>query len=230
MIFAVIPIRQASTRFKNKVIHPICGKPMFWHVYRNVVECPWVDGVCVAYPLDDAGIRLKCDEYKVPHVCSYQDHECGTDRVYEAVRRLGVKRGVVINVQGDEPLLNHGHIKALVDLFDEPKVKVGTLVYQADSGDDDDVKVQFDGTGRIFNFTRIDGSTPRYYKHIGVYGFKLGVLAEFVRLGPSEREKKEKIELLRCLDNGIPVHCAVCEPTVAVDRPEDIRKVEDRLR
>jgi 3-deoxy-manno-octulosonate cytidylyltransferase (CMP-KDO synthetase) len=216
-----------SSRFYGKPLAEINGKPMVKHVYDAVVDCAWVDGVCVAAA--EYHIIHSCFERSVPSVFTGV-HATGTDRCYDAAQRLGIKRGIVLNVQGDEPLIQHHHIKAVVDLFDIPRVQVATLVYESDGGDKDDVKVQFDSTGKIFNFTRLGGYTPKYYHNIGIMGFRLGVLADFARLGQSEREKQENIELMRCLDNNIPVHCAITDtPTIGVDRKGDIKRVEDEI-
>jgi len=224
MIFGIIPCRMGSSRFYSKPLARIGGVLMAEMIYRNMVDCPWLDGVVVATEDWQINSRLSWD---LPVVMTGRA-ECGSDRCYLAAKQLGLKSGIVINIQGDEPLVNHSHIKAVVDKFD-PGVKVVQLVYKSDGpGDRDDVKVQVHG-GKVYNYTRINGCTPDYYVATGVMGFRLGVLADFYRLGPSERERTEGIELLRCLDGGIDVHCAVGEPTIAVDRPEDIDKVEAAL-
>lgn len=236
MNFVISPFRQGSTRFPNKFLHKINGHPMWWHVYRNLVECPHIDGFCVAYPLDDAGIRLSVDEYKAPHVCTYTDpdHKTGTDRVFEAVRRLGIKRGIIINAQADEPLVTHRHVEQLLGVFDDPAVKVATLVCKAppeDVHDEDCVKVLFDGTMRIFAFDRII-SEPRYvyYTNIGLHAFRFDALAEFAGVCQSDREKTTNVELYRFLDIGISVHAVVSDvSTIGVDRPSDIGRVEAAL-
>jgi 3-deoxy-manno-octulosonate cytidylyltransferase (CMP-KDO synthetase) len=219
----------ASKRFPRKFIQTINGKPMFWHVYNNVVNSPWLDGVCAGFPLKDIGIRLDADRFGVPYVVTYEDHTTGTDRAYEVVKRLGMGRGVVVNIQADEPLITHKHVAQVVSMMQNPTVQVSTLVYESDAGDANDVKVQFDSTGSIYNFTRLDSATPRYYTQIGIMAFRVGVLADFAKLGPSEREKQEKIELLRCLDNDIPVHVEVAAPTISVDVPDDLERVKRNL-
>ena len=228
MFFGIIPARMESTRFYGKPMYLINGVPMIRRVYDGVYGS--LDGVVAAVDKDLTLAQI-CVFNEIPTCVVFGDVPTGTDRCYLAAKMLGLSSGVVVNIQGDEPLITRQHMWDLMNLFDDPKVGVGTLVYEAeDCGTEDDVKVQFDGTGKIYNFTRIDGSTPKYYKHIGVIGFRLGVLADFYRLGVSEREKKEHIELLRCLDNGISVHCRVSTPTIAVDRPEDIKRVEACLK
>ena len=228
MNFAIIPCRMGSKRFYGKPLALINDESMVAHVYGAICSCLWIDGVVVAveecHEDDSADIGDECLVCRIPVVGTWR-HPTGSDRCFEAAQRMGIKRGVIINVQGDEPLITHGHIRQLVGLFDNPKVQVGTLVYGSGGGNYDDVDVQFDNTGRILDFSRTDDGYT--YTSIGIIGFRLEVLADFARLGQSEREKTEGIELLRCLDNNIPVHCAVSEfPTIAVDRPEDIAKVE----
>lgn len=224
MIVGMIPARMESTRFPGKPLAKIDRIPMLARVFRAVKWSNHVD-FTIAAVNNDSDLTGYCRFNGIPMVVT-GEAATGTDRCYYAAKMLGIQRGVVINIQADEPLITAGHIFGVVRMFDNPKVKVATLVYESVSaGDKDDVKVQFDSTGRIFNFTRIDGHTPTYFKQIGIMGFRVDVLSEFNRLGQSEREKRESVELLRCLDGGIDVYCRVLEPTVAVDRPDDVAKV-----
>jgi len=231
MTIAIIPARMGSSRFWGKPLKMINGVAMVHRVYDAVVGCPWVDAVVVAH--DGGSIGEYCLSEGLPNVLTGMC-ETGTDRVYEACLKLGVKRGIVLNIQGDEPLIRHSHICELLNLFHENvDCHVGTLVYKkypdgAVDTDSDDVKVQFDSTGRAFNFTRL--SAGRGYVSIGIMGFTLGALSEFHRLGKSEIEGVENIELMRLVGERFPVHCKVTDkPTIGVDRPGDIKKVEDFL-
>jgi 3-deoxy-manno-octulosonate cytidylyltransferase (CMP-KDO synthetase) len=222
MNFAIIPCRQASTRFKDKPFKKINGIPMVRHVYRNVVECPELDGVCAAFPLNDVGIRVACESYKVPYVMTYEDHLTGTDRVYEAVRRLGIKWGIILNIQGDEPLISWSHVHEVLAMFEDLSVHVATLAYKTDGGEDV-VKPRFDGTMSIFKFTRGGGD----YGCVGILGMRFWALEKFAQSEQSEREKELSVEAQRFLDLGIPVRLAITSvPTIGVDRPSDIEKVE----
>ena len=232
MAFAIIPCRMGSERFYGKPLALINGIPMYWHVYNTVKKCLFVSGVVVA--TEDWEIVKDCTRRNVPCVGSLKGiWPTGSDRVFQASRKLGIKSGLVFNVQGDEPLITHGHIKELIDLFDDPAVMVGTLVRKLnhdEARDEDVVKAQFDGTMRIFNFSRIMPEPGVYYGSIGIMGFRVGALADFARMEQSKWEKHENIELQRLIDNDYPVHCAVTDvPTIGVDRIEDIKKVEEVL-
>jgi 3-deoxy-manno-octulosonate cytidylyltransferase (CMP-KDO synthetase) len=218
-----------SERFYGKPLAGIHGVPMYWHVYRTVRDCPWVGGVVVA--TEDWEIVKDCTRRCVPCVSSFKGvHPTGSDRVYAASKRMGITRGVILNIQGDEPLITHSHIRDLVYLFDDPAVQVGTLARKLDYDEaksEDVVKVCFDGTMRIFKFSRVMPEPGNYYGSVGIMGFRAGALAEFARMDQSKWELHENIELQRCIDNNMPVHCAVTDvATIGVDRPDDIAKVE----
>ena len=232
MIFAIIPCRMGSERFPGKPLAEISGVPMYWHVYHAVRECPWVDGVVVA--TEDSEIIRNCAVRCVPVVSSSKGvWQTGSDRVAAAAMRLGIKSGLILNVQGDEPLITRGHIKTLIDLFDDPKVQVGTLVRKLsfeEAKNEDVVKVVLDGTMRVSRFNRIMPVPGVYYGSVGIMGYRVGALADFARMNQSKWEKHENIELQRLIDNDYPVHCAVTDvPTIGVDRPEDIKRVEEVL-
>jgi 3-deoxy-manno-octulosonate cytidylyltransferase (CMP-KDO synthetase) len=221
-----------STRFYGKPLEKINGTMMVEHVYRAVVGCPWVDGVCVA--TEDYEIVMECYMQEVPCICT-DEHVTGSDRVFEATQQLGIKRGIILNVQGDEPLIQHEHIRTLLGLFeDNSEVQVGTLVRQLSMEEcksNDVVKVRFDGGGRVYAFHReAPLNAGSYYGSIGLMGYKIGSLADFARLPQSDQEKSKNIELQRLIDNNIPVHCAISDiPTIGVDRKEDIARVEDEI-
>ncbi len=237
MFFAIIPFRQGSTRFPGKFLELISSDgmtaPMWWWVYKACLDSEFVDAVCTTFPQGDLDILKSVGQYKAPCVGSYAnpDHVCGTDRVYEAAMRLGIERGVVINAQADEPMLRPQHLFQLTKMFDNPQVDVATLVYKSGRGDRDNVKVKFDGTGRIFSFVRDSGDDPysSCYTQIGLMGFRLGALADFVAHGPSEREMEHKVELFRCLDNKMDVHCTIAPKIMAVDRPDHLDRVREKM-
>lgn len=229
MTFAIIPCRMGSERFPGKPLGNIGTKPMYRVVYEAVKDCPWINGVVVALCPD---LFESNSVWGVPLVPTFHQ-PTGTDRVYEASQRLGIKSGIVLNVQGDEPLITHGHIKTLIDLFDDPTVLVGTLVRKLDYDEaksDDVVKVVFDGTMRILKFSRIMPEPGVYYGSVGIMGFRVGALADFARMEQSKWEKHENVELQRLIDNDYPVHCSVTDvPTIGVDRKEDIKRVEAEI-
>ena len=126
MTFAIIPCRMGSKRFYGKPLEEIKEMPMYWGVYRSVVECELVDGVVVA--TEDFLIAKDCLSEHVPCVAT-SSARTGTDRCAEAAKNLGLKTGIVLNVQGDEPMIRSSHIRQVLSMFDDyPKTEVATLV------------------------------------------------------------------------------------------------------
>lgn len=230
----VIPARYASTRFPGKPLAKIQGKPMFWHVYSRARQCPQLQQVVVA--TDDERIFSAAKALDVAVVMTRDDHESGTDRVHEAADRLGIhKNGVVVNIQGDEPLLDPDMLSALIRPFADPEMAVTTLVHPLDpepAQNPDRVKAAFAPNGRALYFSRAPVPHPRngqdaaYFCHIGLYGFRKSALDQFVRLPPGRLEQIEKLEQLRLLENNIPIHVEITQgKSLSVDSPGDLEKV-----
>jgi 3-deoxy-manno-octulosonate cytidylyltransferase (CMP-KDO synthetase) len=234
-VVAVIPARWASTRFPGKILAKIAGEPMIAHVVRRVSEARDVDHVIVA--TDDERIAKVAAASGAEAVMT---GECasGTDRVAEAVAGRG-DWDIVVNVQGDEPLLSGDNIDVLVDglLMDED-VAMSTLCRPLDAERIDDpnaVKVVRDARGRALYFSRSPIPYPKHREaasglwrlHLGIYGFRRDVLERFVALPPSKLEQAEGLEQLRALENGIPIQVLDApHPAFGVDTPEDLRRVE----
>lgn len=234
-VVAVIPARWASTRFPGKILAKIAGEPMIVHVVRRVSEARKVDHVIVA--TDDERIAEVAAASGAEAVMT---GECasGTDRVAKAVAGRS-DWNIVINVQGDEPLLSGDNIDALVDglLMDED-VPMSTLCRPLEAERIDDpnaVKVVRDVRGRALYFSRSPIPYPRYREaawglwrlHLGIYGFRRDALERFVALPPSKLEQAEGLEQLRALENGIPIQVLDApHPAFGVDTPEDLKRVE----
>jgi 3-deoxy-manno-octulosonate cytidylyltransferase (CMP-KDO synthetase) len=234
-VVAVIPARWASTRFPGKILAKIAGEPMIAHVVRRVSEARKVDHVIVA--TDDERIAEVAAASGAEAVMT---GECasGTDRVAKAVSGRS-DWDIVINVQGDEPLLSGENIDVLVDglLMDED-VSMSTLCRPLEAERIDDpnaVKVVRDVRGRALYFSRSPIPYPRYREaawgpwllHLGIYGFRREALERFVALPPSKLEQAEGLEQLRALENGIPIQVLDApHPAFGVDTPEDLKRVE----
>ena len=236
--YGIIPSRYGSRRFEGKPLAMILGKPMFWHVYNRACRCPALQKVVMA--TDDPRIFKAAEDLDVPVVMTRTDHVSGTDRVLEAALILQVEPdAVVVNIQGDEPALEPNMLSQLVEPFQSPEVVVTTLARKisiAESQNHDRVKVVFDKQGKSLYFSRApiphhrDGGGDLFYGHIGLYAFRMNVLEQFVRIGPSRLENTEKLEQLRLLESGIPIHVAVTEHhSIGVDRPEDLKIIEKIL-
>ena len=234
----VIPARYESTRFPGKPLAQICGKPMFWHVYTRAMQCPELRKVVIA--TDDTRIAEAAEALEVPVLMTRTDHESGTDRVQEAAGMMNLdERNVIVNIQGDEPLLSPTMLSAMISPFVRPEVDVTTPAHPMErhwASNPDRVKVAFAPDGRALYFSRAPIPHPRnpkdaaFYCHIGLYAFRKAVLDRFVALGPGRLEQIEKLEQLRLLEAGIPIHVVITEnKSMSVDRPEDLDAVAEIL-
>ncbi len=234
-VIAVIPARWSSTRFPGKPLAMIAGEPMIAHVVRRAASAHTVTDVVVA--TDDDRIAAAVREIGAEAVMT---GECasGTDRVAEAVlSRPGWD--LVINVQGDEPMLSGRNIDTLVEgMLRRPEVGIGTLcrpLPQQRAGDPNAVKVVTRRDGRALYFSRapipfLRKSPTRdevFRLHLGIYCFRPDALATFVGLEPSRLERLEGLEQLRALENGIDMLVLEApDDAIGVDTPEDLEEVE----
>jgi 3-deoxy-manno-octulosonate cytidylyltransferase (CMP-KDO synthetase) len=166
-----------------------------------------------------------------------EKHRSGTERVHEVSQ--SVSADVYINVQGDEPMIQAGHISALVELMKDENIPVGTLKTPGaaeDIANPNAVKVVTDLSRRALYFSRStiphdrDGSHPAYFKHLGIYAYRKPALDRFVTLPESSLERAERLEQLRFLENGIPIYAAETPyDSVGVDTEEDFVRVQKML-
>ncbi len=237
-IYAVIPARYHSSRFPGKPLAKIMGKPMFWHVYSRASQCPNISAVFLA--TDDSRISKEAQTYNIPCLMTSPDHQSGTDRVVEAIRRLNLSpESVVINIQGDEPTISPSMLNQLIQPFERASTKVTTLVRLIDFQEAQSpniVKVVWSHKGHALYFSRSvipytrNDSCGNYWAHIGLYGFRVETLEKFTSLSPSPLEQKEQLEQLRLLEFGIPIQVVATScKSHGVDVPEDLKYVEDIL-
>jgi 3-deoxy-manno-octulosonate cytidylyltransferase (CMP-KDO synthetase) len=247
-ISAVIPARYGSTRFEGKPLADILGKPMIQYVYEGVRESKWIDEVIVA--TDDQRIMEAVKSFGGKAVMTSPTHFTGTDRVAEVAKRL--KSEIIVNIQGDEPLIKGNIIdKAIRPLLSDDNLQLSTLMTRIEEVRDwlnpHIVKVVVDQKNFALYFSRSPIPFPRdlhigrlesnpfgtsrplpkrVFKHIGVYVFRRKFLLHFSKMRPSPLEKLEKLEQLRALENGyrIKVNPVNYEP-LSVDTPEDLQKV-----
>lgn len=234
----IIPARYASSRFPGKPLALIQGKPMFWHVYSRACNCPEIDKVCLA--TDDTRILHEAQRLKVPAVLTSQEHQSGTDRVLEAALSLGLEQeSILINIQGDEPVLAPEMLTQLLQPFAQGQIQASTLAREIslESAQDPNlVKVVLNCRSQALYFSRAaipypaGQQPPQYLGHIGLYAYKLHVLQEFTRLEVSSLERIEKLEQLRLIQAGIPIQVTITKhKSHAVDQPADIGKIEEIL-
>ena len=235
-VVAVIPARWASTRFPGKALARIAGEPMIAHVVRRAAEARSVGHVIVA--TDDERIARAAE---VAGAEAVMTGECssGTDRVAAALAGRA-EWELVVNVQGDEPLLSGENIDVLVaGLRADSGAPMSTLCRPLEperAEDPNAVKVVRDLDGRALYFSRSPIPYPRdrevaaalWRLHLGIYGFRRPALELFVSLPPSQLERAEGLEQLRALENGIPILVLDApQPAFGVDTPEDLQRVEE---
>ena len=238
--YGIIPARYESSRFPGKPLAEILGKPMFWHVYQRAALCKALESVYLA--TDDRRIMEAANHFQIPAVMTRSDHPSGTDRVFEAATALQLPEdSIVANIQGDEPAISPDMIRELLTPFQDggEEVHVTTLarkITEEQARSSDVVKVVFRPDGQALYFSRAGIPFPRgksqgvYYGHVGMYAFRLPALRAFVSMPPSKLETIEKLEQLRLMENGIPIHVAFTDRNShGVDRREDIAVVETMI-
>ena len=245
MTFTVlVPARLQSTRLPRKPLADIAGQPMVVRVARRAA----LSGAArVVVAADDAEIVAACTAHGVSCVATRPDHATGSDRLAEACTLLGLDgTDVVVNVQGDEPLIDPALIDACAaQLAERQECVMSTAAHPIDAMDEllnpNVVKVVLDGAGRALYFSRApipwwrDGQaasvpalpSPAPLRHIGLYAYQAGFLRRFPTLPPSPLEAIESLEQLRVLWHGerIAVHVSAARPGPGVDTPEDLARV-----
>jgi 3-deoxy-manno-octulosonate cytidylyltransferase (CMP-KDO synthetase) len=234
-LIALIPARYGSTRFPGKPLADICGKPLIQRVYEQARRVPELDGLYVA--TDDERIRSCVEDFGGRAVMTRADHPSGSDRLAEAAHLLELApEDIVLNIQGDQPLFPVDLIGQLAAPFRQdpaavmvtPARKIADLELALNPNV---VKVVFDRRCRALYFSRSilpfwrEAGRPYFYRHIGIYAYRVGFLQEFVHLPPGRWEEAEKLEQLRALEHGFPIHIVETEgDTLEVDTPEDLRR------
>jgi len=238
-IIGVIPARLGSTRFPEKVIADIMGKPMIWWVWKQAKKAKLISDVFVA--TDDKRIYDVVEGFCGKAVMTSKRHKSGTDRIAEAVKNI--KADIVVNIQGDEPLIRPDVLdKAVAPLIMDKGLVMSTLVCKvADKKlmqDTNIVKVAVDKAGYALYFSRSAipsqaraESFEYFLKHIGVYVYRKDFLLKYVGMKQSGLEKTEKLEQLRVLENGYKIKTVETKfDTVPVDTKADLVKVVNILR
>lgn len=243
----IIPARFASSRLPGKPLLEIAGKPMIQRVYEQACLSQ-ADRVIIA--TDDQRIADAADEFGAEVCMTSERHESGTDRLQEVVSQLGLADDhIVVNVQGDEPLIPPAVINQVAaNLAENTMAGISTLAERIETAavvfDPNAVKVVMDHQGRALYFSRApipyyrEGGwdqntekelpqTANYFRHVGIYAYRVDFLNQFVTWQPSSLEMTEKLEQLRAMENGIAIHVAeACEAIPAgVDTQADLDAV-----
>ncbi len=237
----IIPARYASTRLPGKPLLDIAGKPMIRHVVERARES---GAKTVTVATDDERIYNACRQFGAAVVMTSAKHSSGTERLAEAIQKLGIGPDeIVVNVQGDEPLMSPALVRQVADALaahaDAVVATVGTPIRDdAELRNPNVVKVVFDANGYALYFSRApipfprDGGLPPAHRHLGLYAYRAGYVAKYVGLAPSPYEQAEQLEQLRVLWHGgrIAVHVADQAPPAGVDSPEDLERVRNYFK
>lgn len=232
----VIPARYASTRFPGKVLALIHGRPMIEYVWRQTKKSKRLDEVLIA--CDEEKVLKAVQAFGARAVMTSPDHESGTDRIAEALGKIDVD--VVVNIQGDEPLIEPPVIDALADaLLVDPSLPMATVIKRLEKEEDyhnpNVVKAVIDQHKNALYFSRAPipynrekkpFSQGTYYKHLGLYAYRKDFLLKFKSLPVSKLEQTEKLEQLRVLEAGYKIRTIeTTHETIGVDTPEDLERV-----
>jgi 3-deoxy-manno-octulosonate cytidylyltransferase (CMP-KDO synthetase) len=245
----LVPARLASTRLPRKPLADIGGLPMVVRVARRAAES---GASAVVVAADDREIVDACQQHDVTAVLTRVDHPSGSDRLAEACELLGLGGDdVIVNVQGDEPLIDPALVARCAELLESRSdcvmaTAAHAIADAAEYGNPNVVKVVLDASSRALYFSRApiawwrDGSSPGALRlpspaplrHIGIYAYRAGFLRAFPSLPPSPLETIEALEQLRVLWHGerIAVHVTDQPPGMGVDTPEDLERVRSLLR
>jgi 3-deoxy-manno-octulosonate cytidylyltransferase (CMP-KDO synthetase) len=231
-ILGIIPARFASTRFPGKSLASLAGKPLLQHVYERASMARYLTRVVVA--TDDDRIALAARSFGAQVRMTRADHPSGTDRAAEVV--ASEDAAIVVNIQGDEPLIDPAAIDAAVlALREDPDAPMATLKARIRDAEDryspNVVKVVTARNGDAIYFSRLPipyyrGGAETYFKHIGLYVYRRDFLLAYPDLPVGPLENAEKLEQLRALENGYRIRVAETDyESIGVDTPEDLEKV-----
>ncbi len=239
---AIIPARYGSKRFPGKALAEIGGKAMIRHVYDRIKECRGIGQIIIA--TDDERIRELALAFGADVEMTDARHSSGSERCAEVIKKRGLEKSPVINIQGDEPLIDPVLADRIAEELGKAKAgivtAIGRIRHAGDLFSPHVVKAVTGHQMQALYFSRMplpfqQGvawldwlDRHRYYRHIGIYGFAAGVLPELARLPRSPLEKAESLEQLRWLENGFNIQCIETEyVSQGVDTPEDLEKIKN---
>ena len=238
----IIPARYSSSRFPGKPLAILGGKPVIEHVYRQVSSV--MEDVFVA--TDDQRIYDAVEAFGGKAIMTRSDHKSGTDRICEALEKVGGSFDVVINIQGDEPFIQESQLETVMQCFDDPRTQIATLGKPFESMEavenPNSPKIVLDNDGYALYFSRsvipfVRGKEHEewlshfpYLKHIGLYAYRTEVLREVSKIPQSTLELAESLEQLRWLQNGYKIKVGLTDvETIGIDTPEDLQRAEEKM-
>lgn len=239
----IIPARYASTRFPGKPLALLGGKPVIQHVYEKVAAV--LEAAYVA--TDDERIYDVVKSFGGQVVMTRTDHKSGTDRIEEAIEKIGGEWDVVVNVQGDEPFVAKSQLDTICHCFDDPTTQIATLGKPFESMEavqnPNSPKIVVDNMGFAMYFSRsvipyVRGKEKSswlthypFLKHLGIYAYRKDVLRQVTQLPQSSLEIAESLEQLRWLQNGFKIKVGTTDvETVGIDTPQDLDRAEEFLK
>ena len=239
----IIPARYASTRFPGKPLALLGGKPVIQHVYEKVAAV--LEAAYVA--TDDERIYDIVKSFSGQVVMTRTDHKSGTDRIEEAIEKIGGEWDVVVNVQGDEPFVAKSQLDTICHCFDDPTTQIATLGKPFESMEavqnPNSPKIVVDNMGFAMYFSRsvipyVRGKEKSswlthypFLKHLGIYAYRKDVLRQVTQLPQSSLEIAESLEQLRWLQNGFKIKVGTTDvETVGIDTPQDLERAEEFLK
>ena len=239
----IIPARYASTRFPGKPLALLGGKPVIQHVYEKVAAV--LEAAYVA--TDDERIYDIVKSFSGQVVMTRTDHKSGTDRIEEAIEKIGGEWDVVVNVQGDEPFVAKSQLDTICHCFDDPTTQIATLGKPFESMEavqnPNSPKIVVDNMGFAMYFSRsvipyVRGKEKSswlthypFLKHLGIYAYRKDVLRQITQLPQSSLEIAESLEQLRWLQNGFKIKVGTTDvETVGIDTPQDLERAEEFLK
>jgi 3-deoxy-manno-octulosonate cytidylyltransferase (CMP-KDO synthetase) len=255
----IIPSRYQSSRFPGKPLAPIRNRPMIQYVYERAKAADSIAEIFVA--TDSRLIFDAVQGFGGNAVMTSEAHQSGTDRIAEAagiISAMGYNADIVVNVQGDEPMIHPDMINSVVGILEDGKADIGTLVKKIDNPeevfDPNVVKAVFNEGGYALYFSRasvpyhremfgpealkrkgiesLQTGAPGFFmfKHIGIYAYRTDILKRFTELPASRLEETEKLEQLRALENGMSIKVIeTAYETIGVDTPTDLERVKKCL-
>ena len=235
---AIIPARYHSTRFPGKALAKLLNKPLIQWVWEAVNNSNLFDQVMVA--TDSVKIKEAVDNFGGIAILTSKEHQSGTDRIAEVAESLD--SDIIVNVQGDEPLINQKVLTSLLQIFEDSSIQIASLMTKIKDlkqlSNPNLVKVVVDNISNALYFSRSVIPYNRdnihfedYWQHIGVYAYRRNALMRLVKLPSGKLEQAEKLEQLRALENGIPIKMIKTEYNgIGVDTPEDLLKLESLLK
>ena len=233
-IIGVIPARYQSSRFPGKPLADICGKPMIWWVYQQCKKVEDFDMVCVA--TDDDKIYNACKELDIEVVMTSDTHKTGTDRIGEVAEKI--PSDLIVNIQGDEPMIKKEHIEAVIDGVKNHNADISTLIRPIEDKDEVEkpslVKCVIDNNGFALYFSRSKIPFERnenpapFYGHIGIYGYTRNALIKMTTSKQTNLEIAESLEQLRALQMGMKIKTSIVkEKPVGIDTLEDYERFKE---